>query len=122
MPGRHPPSPSVDRLRADAFHRAESRGLHATIEGVDPANTPLVESRSGMSRGEDDCPPHDEVTRRNGLGYCFSAKHHRRDDRDDAQWAHDLTRGEECAIFDLADSHDLADPSAAAGNRGLYGL
>jgi len=73
-----------------------------------------------MARGEDDCPPHDELTRRSQLAYCFSVKHHRHDDRDDAQWALDLTGPEEFAIFDLADFHDLSDPEAA--KRNLYGL
>lgn len=54
------------------------------------------------------------------MAYCFSVKHHRHDDRDDAQWAQDLTRPEEFPIFDLADFHDLCDPEAA--KRNLYGL
>lgn len=70
-----------------------------------------------MSSGEDACPAHDERTRRNHFQYCFSAKHHRRDDRDDAQWADDLSNVEEFGVFDLADFHERTDTQ---GN--LYGL
>ena len=69
-----------------------------------------------MSRGEDDCPPHPDPTP-SGKVYCFSAKHHRRDDSDDAQWSPDLSRVEEFMVFEMADDRVLADDH---GN--LYGL
>ena len=69
-----------------------------------------------MSKDDDDCPPHPQPTR-NGRFYCFSVKHHRLDDSNDAQWLRELRRDEEFGIFALADERDLSDES---GN--LYGL
>ena len=70
-----------------------------------------------MPSGEDPCQVHHEVTRRRGLFYCFSTKHHGSGASDASQWIMGLEPSDEFAIFDQADWHDLADPK---GN--LYGL
>lgn len=70
-----------------------------------------------MASGEDPCPEYQTRTRRRNLRYCFSLAHHGRGAPDDSQWADDLTRDEEFAIFDEADWHDLSDTKGH-----LYGL
>lgn len=69
-----------------------------------------------MATGEVPCP-HPDPTRRRGLRYCFSQKHHGRGGPDDARWVDDLSEAHEFAIFDEADWFDLSDER---GN--LYGL
>lgn len=60
---------------------------------------------------------HDKPTRENNLSYCFTPKHHGAGSKTDSRWLPDLSRAEEFAVFDLADSHQLGEPD---GN--LYGL
>ncbi len=59
---------------------------------------------------------HNARTRRSELAYQFTPKHHG-GDRNATQWLPELTLGEEFAIFDMADEHELAD----AGGT-LFGL
>lgn len=70
-----------------------------------------------MASGDDPCPEHPGRTRRNGFRYCFYVAHHGRGSPDDSQWAEDVGREEEFAIFDEADWHDLSDPKGH-----LYGV
>lgn len=62
-----------------------------------------------MSSGEDPCPEHPVATKRSSYRYCFYFAHHGRGVPDDSQWAEDLTRAEEFAIFDESVEHDLSD-------------
>jgi hypothetical protein len=69
-----------------------------------------------MSSGGDSGPLHPVSTRRSGHRYLFYAKHHGRDARA-AQWLPDFSHDEEFAIFDTADSHEVADE-----HGWLYGI
>jgi hypothetical protein len=70
-----------------------------------------------MSSGVDACPEHHERTRsERQLRYCFYIKHHGGTPKA-AQWADDLSRNDEFAIFDEADLHQISDDGS-----NLYGL
>lgn len=61
---------------------------------------------------------HSETTKRRGLTYQFTPKHHGgKDNKGQAQWLPSLTFEEEFSIFDHADKHDLSDDSGR-----LYGI
>jgi hypothetical protein len=69
-----------------------------------------------MSVGETSGPIHPVRTVRSGYHYQFYDKHHGQD-RHAAQWLPEITRQEEFAIFEAADSNDISD------ERGwLYGI
>jgi hypothetical protein len=72
-------------------------------------SVPRDREGSGMASGDDPCPEHPERTRRSGFRYCFYVAHHGRGTPDDSQWAEDVSRDEEFAIFDEADWHDFSD-------------
>jgi hypothetical protein len=70
-----------------------------------------------MASGDDPCPEYHERTRRSGFRYCFYVAHHGRGAPDDTQWADDVGRDEEFAIFDVADWHEFSD-----SNGNFYGI
>lgn len=68
-----------------------------------------------MSSGGDHESP--ARTRRSGLRYLFTAKHHGYGSSRDATWSPELSHEDEFGIFDTADWHEIVDD---AGN--MYGV
>jgi hypothetical protein len=82
--------------------------IPAMMVGVSPSVASSRREGPGMASGDDPCPEHRELTR-SGFRYCFYMAHHGRGTPDDSQWAEDVSRDEEFAIFDESDEHELSD-------------